>query len=177
MPSQARSRKFGTTQRSSLQKRMRDIGRKGPPHFSAVERFNTPIIVFLTVCTKDRKKVLANDNLHELLKKAWQTKPTWLVGRYMIMPNHLHLFCAPADCTPTALEKWVYFWKSKTAANWPTTNENSVWQRHFWDTQLRRGESYDEKWEYVVQNPVRAGLVRNSEDWPFQGELNVLPWL
>ena len=43
--------------------------------------------------------------------------------------------------------------------------ETPVWQRHFWDTQLRRSESYDQKWQYVVENPVRAGLVARSEDW------------
>jgi hypothetical protein len=48
--------------------------------------------------------------------------------------------------------------------------------RDFWDTQLRRQESYDSKWEYVISNPVRAGLVKEPNDWPFQGELNVLPW-
>jgi len=46
----------------------------------------------------------------------------------------------------------------------------------FLDTQLRRGESYDAKWDYVVANPVRAGLVSKSEDWPYQGEMNVLTW-
>jgi REP element-mobilizing transposase RayT len=51
-----------------------------------------------------------------------------------------------------------------------------LWQRHFWDTQLRKGESYDEKWEYVVKNPVRAGLAKQSQDWPYQGELNALAW-
>ena len=37
-------------------------------------------------------------------------------------------------------------------------------------------ESYDEKWRYVAENPVRAGLVVHSEDWPFQGEMNSLNW-
>jgi hypothetical protein len=49
-------------------------------------------------------------------------------------------------------------------------------KRHFWDTQLRRGENYDEKWEYIRANPVRAGLVPRVEDWPHQGELNELRW-
>jgi hypothetical protein len=40
----------------------------------------------------------------------------------------------------------------------------------FFDHVLRRQESYDEKWEYVKLNPVRGGLVQNSEDWPWQGE-------
>jgi len=41
---------------------------------------------------------------------------------------------------------------------------------------LRRGQSYDEKWDYVVDNPLRAGLVERAQDWPYQGELNVLSW-
>ncbi|MCX7916496.1 MAG: hypothetical protein N3A53_09385, partial [Verrucomicrobiae bacterium] len=51
-----------------------------------------------------------------------------------------------------------------------------LWQRDFWDTQLRRGESYSAKWEYVRYNPVRAGLVSDPADWPYQGELNILEW-
>ena len=42
--------------------------------------------------------------------------------------------------------------------------------------QLRRAESYDQKWRYVIDNPVRAGLVEVTEDWPFQGEMNSLDW-
>jgi hypothetical protein len=50
------------------------------------------------------------------------------------------------------------------------------WQTDHWDTRLRSGESYDAKWEYVRNNPVRAGLVKTADEWPYQGELNVLPW-
>jgi hypothetical protein len=41
---------------------------------------------------------------------------------------------------------------------------------------LRRHESYSQKWNYVMANPVRHGYVARAEDWPFQGELNVLNW-
>jgi hypothetical protein len=27
-----------------------------------------------------------------------------------------------------------------------------------------------------VNNPVRHGYVAHAEDWPYQGELNVLQW-
>jgi putative transposase len=46
----------------------------------------------------------------------------------------------------------------------------------FWDTQLRRQAHYNEKWEFVRENPVRAGLVHDPDDWPYQGELNHLWW-
>jgi len=44
------------------------------------------------------------------------------------------------------------------------------WQKGFFDRLIRHGESYSEKWEYVRQNPVRAGFVSRYEDWAWQGE-------
>ena len=41
---------------------------------------------------------------------------------------------------------------------------------------MRSGERYGARWEDVRQNPVRAGLAANAEDWPFQGEIEVLRW-
>jgi hypothetical protein len=57
-------------------------------------------------------------------------------------------------------------------SSWP----DPLWQQDCWDTQLRRGESYGEKWEYVRRNPVRAGLCALHEEWMFQGEISVLTW-
>jgi len=39
------------------------------------------------------------------------------------------------------------------------------------DHLIRSTESYVQKWDYVRENPVRAGLVSRREDWPFQGEI------
>jgi len=36
---------------------------------------------------------------------------------------------------------------------------------------LRSGESYSQKWDYVRENPVRAGLVTDWREWPFLGEV------
>ena len=92
------------------------------------------------------------------------------------MPDHIHLFCAPAESETRSLLQWVSYWKSISARNWPTPGEVPLWQRHFWDTPLRRGESYEEKWQYVMEYPVRHGLVERVEEWPYQGELNELRW-
>jgi putative transposase len=40
------------------------------------------------------------------------------------------------------------------------------WQRNFFDHRLRHDESETEKYEYIRQNPVRAGLVREDDEWP-----------
>ena len=41
---------------------------------------------------------------------------------------------------------------------------------------IRRGESYSAKWEYIRQNPVRAGLCATPDEWFFEGEMHVLRW-
>jgi REP element-mobilizing transposase RayT len=50
----------------------------------------------------------------------------------------------------------------------------NIWQEEFFDHVLRSNESYSQKWDYVRENPVRAGLVEKAEDWPRQGEIESL---
>ena len=89
------------------------------------------------------------------------------------MPDHLHLFCAPNELA-VELNAWVAYWKGQfSRLHLPSTGS---WQRDCWDTRLRRCESYSAKWEYVRLNPVRRGLCAKPQDWPYQGELNILPW-
>jgi len=46
-----------------------------------------------------------------------------------------------------------------------------LWQPGFFDHLLRNDESYAQKWEYVRQNPVRAGLVDSAAAWRYQGKI------
>ena len=42
-----------------------------------------------------------------------------------------------------------------------------LWQPRFFDRALRTVKEYYEKVEYIQLNPVRAGLVKRAEDWPW----------
>ncbi len=148
--------------------------RKNPIHLSNIEHFNQPIIIYVTVCTKNRKKVLATETMHNTLQKIWKEDQQYMVGKYIIMPDHIHLFCSPIIRDAKNVKDWVAFWKRKTSIE--LKNLKPLWQRDFWDRQLRNGESYSDKWEYIRQNPVRKNLVNKSEDWLYQGELNELRW-
>lgn len=149
--------------------------RSRPPHFPGVSHGSRASLFFVTVCTKDRQPLLATTSAHDTLLEAWAHGTTYRVGRYVLMPDHVHLFCAPAVWPPESLVSWVRFWKSWAARHWPERCAK-LWQRDFWDTQIRRGESYTEKCEYIRRNPVRAGLVAESEAWPYQGEVHSLAW-
>jgi hypothetical protein len=47
----------------------------------------------------------------------------------------------------------------------------SFWQRGFFDHLIRKTERRAQNWDYVRENPVRAGLMSTTKDWPFQGEI------
>ncbi len=117
---------------------------------------------------------MANEHRHRTLLDAWSQADNFHIGRYVIMPDHLHLFCSPKTYPSAPLEQWLRYWKSLAARQ--ANLETPLWQREHWDTQLRRGESYDAKWRYVLENPVRAGLVQKAEAWPYQGEIVRLEW-
>lgn len=150
-------------------------GRRRPVHQPPVGINNRSTIVFLTVCTKNRRRDLATGEMHQSLVSAWQRANYWSVGRYVIMPDHIHLFCSPSTYPAEPLTPWIRYWKS-IVSRLGRCKEAELWQSSFWDTQLRSHESYEQKWNYVRENPVRAGLVKMPEDWPFQGEANLLRW-
>jgi putative transposase len=146
--------------------------RKKPVHGVRIDPLR-PTIVFVTICTKACRPWLASPENHLALRSVWVEAESWLVGRYVLMPDHLHLFAAPGRLD-ISLDNWIRYWKSRfTRLRHVPAQE---WQADHWDTRLRSGESYEEKWFYVRNNPVRADLVINADDWPYQGELNVLPW-
>ena len=134
------------------------------------------IIIFITVCAKDRKSIFASDAAHRLFVDAWVKAADWRVGRYVIMPEHIHFFCAPGKHDYPALKPWVKYWKTLVSRNWPKPADQPIWQVDYWDRQLRQSDSYAAKWQYVRNNPVRHGFVSTAEGWPYQGELNVLRW-
>jgi len=132
-----------------------------------------PTIIFDTVCTKDRKPGLACNEVHHLLREVWEDASAWLMGRYVIMPDHIHFFAAATE-TNIDYDNWVAYWKSQFSKR--HKNRDHRWQSDHWDTRMRNEDVYEEKWEYVRWNPVRHELVANPEDWLFQGEIHELRW-
>ena len=91
------------------------------------------------------------------------------LGQYVIMPDHLHFFVRGDQ--NLVLSNWVKGLKRAILEGFPNEQRRSFWQPGFFDHLLRNDESYAQKWAYVRQNPVRAGLVKVAEDWPYQGEI------
>jgi REP element-mobilizing transposase RayT len=132
------------------------------------QSYDAPVY-FITFSTFDRKPVLNTSLVHQkLLSFALHAEAKGVAfGRYVIMPDHIHCFVriAPQQKIGTTVRLLKRALSSMIAIPPPH------WQPGFFDHVLRHGESYSEKWNYVFQNPVRAGLVEQPEEWPFQGEV------
>ena len=132
--------------------------------------------IFVTICCSNRKRLLADDSIHAAFREfaeRGQSEHQIAVGRYVLMPDHLHLFvCGPAEFK---LDQWTRMLKTTLGKKFKELGcEPEFWQRGFFDHLIRNLESYSEKWNYVHQNPVRAGLVAQAEDWPYQGEIVII---
>jgi REP element-mobilizing transposase RayT len=131
-------------------------------------------LYFVTAGTEGRRRFLANYGVYDAFREFCEVglKRGFYVGRFVLMPDHLHLFIVVPRDVDQALSGWVKALKRSLARK---LGDQEVapphWQKGFFDHVMRSRESYSEKWDYVRNNPVRAGLVAEADAWPFQGEI------
>ena len=128
---------------------------------------------FVTICTKYARKIfldkfLANEFLG-LLKKHSQENDV-LIYAYCIMPDHVHLLISASHNKD--IISFVREIKSlSTRIAWAYNYRGGIWQTSFYDHFLRNDEGRREVINYIVENPVREGLVDNWRDYQFCGSL------
>ena len=151
-----------------MQRKIKDT----PPRLDQVfQKYDTPLY-FVTFNTLHRKPLLARQEIFDTFvayahKNEGQGRA---IGRFVIMPDHIHLFVRIGH--DSKLNDFVRLLKQALTKVLKACGEvGDVWQPGFFDHLLRHSESYHEKWNYVCENPVRARLVENADDWPWQGEI------
>jgi hypothetical protein len=127
-----------------------------------------PTVVYATVCTKSRRPWLASSRIHAAVQRAWRRCTLWRVGPYVIMPDHLHFLATPNELH-TDFDRWISRWKGHVTQQLCLPYRR--WQSGSFHHRIRSVESAEAKREYMLDNPVRAGLVSNPEEWPYRGEL------
>ena len=132
---------------------------------------NQPLY-FVTFTTRNRKPIPSLEIARLALQRYARDgieKFNVALGRYVIMPDHVHLFVRGGRIF--RLSPWVGGLKRAMSV---ALKSPKRWQPGFFDHILRSDESYAEKWNYVRDNPVRAGLVKGADDWLYQGEIVVI---
>jgi REP element-mobilizing transposase RayT len=71
-------------------------------------------------------------------------------------------------------------WRSKEGQGGTWRSEGRIWQREYWDRYMRNERHYWTTKAYIENNPVKAGLVKVPEEWPWSSaavQMNVYsPW-
>ena len=121
-------------------------------------------IYFITICCRPRGK---NQLCHRRVADAIfdyvefrNQNAIWYAHLICLMPDHLHGLISLPSKRP--MKQIISDWKRFVA-----TKSKVEWQRDFFDHRLRKEESYREKSDYILANPVRAGLAMHREEWPY----------
>ena len=89
------------------------------------------------------------------------------------MPDHVHLILTPlADEERSQIFSLIEIMRGIKGASARRINQRigrhgAVWQEESFDHVLRCSEGLDAKVEYVLQNPVRKGLVADWREYPW----------
>ena len=144
---------------------------------------------FITICTRDRKKILSRISVGTPLpgcpQRAWlQLLPHGeiadkyirqidryydhlTVDKYIIMPDHIHMLITvkghPGRGVPTKQEE-----RSSTIARFVGTVKRfcnkeygeNIWQGRFYDHVIRNQQDYNEVWEYIENNPQKWVMMK-----------------
>ena len=139
-------------------------------------------IAFITTTVFEWKPILTQNNLVEILIKELQyisNLDTISILSYVIMPSHIHLLLGFSKIE--SLSKTIQMFKSLTSREVKELqvpelikNDHKLWKPRFDDLIITSEKQLKIKMEYIHNNPVKARLVTNAEDWKYSSAVD---WL
>ena len=126
---------------------------------------------FFTILTDERRPAFADAAIVEAAStQLLQSSQAYgmAVDVYCFMPDHVHLLAQGMTESASALE-FVADFKHATGWAYRRTRGQRLWREGFHDRVLRDESDALDVTLYIVQNPVRAGLVTSPAEYPFWG--------
>jgi putative transposase len=135
---------------------------------------------FFTVVTHQRSPVFISEERVELLREAFRyvlvNHPFEIVA-CVVLPDHIHRIWALPEGDNNYSTRWRLI-KSFYSRNLdlPTGDislsrkmkgELAIWQRRFWEHQIRDENDLNNHLEYIHYNPVKHGLVNAPVEWKY----------
>lgn len=153
---------------------------------SRYRRSNAPdATFFFTVNSLNRRPLLTTDRVRDALRNAIadvRARAPFLIHAWVLLPDHLHcIWELPADDAAFGL-RWSLIKRqvtqacgssiAETAGLSPNSSrlrrhEGILWQRRFWEHQIRDDRDFERRADYIHYNPVKHGLVQRVCDWPY----------
>ncbi len=138
---------------------------------------------FFTVVAYHRQPILCDDTVRDALRTAIEsvrvTRP-FVIDAWVLLPDHLHCVWTLPEGDADFSTRWMIIKRAVSLAcrenyrrtDWVTASklkhrESTVWQRRFWEHQIRDENDFARHVDYIHFNPVRHGYVQCAENWPY----------
>ena len=87
---------------------------------------------------------------------------------HCVMPDRLHLL-VQGRCVDSALRPFVKLWRQRSAIAFAGKKGQRLWQAGYWERTVRSSDDLRQVADYIIANPVRAGLAESVGMWPHVG--------
>ena len=128
-------------------------------------------VISFTLCIKNRNKYFTN-------KKTFKIFEAYLLNElktfncsayvYLFMADHAH-FVLSGNNSKADIKKCLDMFKQKTGFWLSNNNKKIKWQKDYYDHILRSEENLIVHLKYILNNPVRAGIVEYWKQYPYKG--------
>ena len=136
---------------------------------------------FFTVFAYRRQLILCNETILNPLRAAIETvrvaRP-FVIDAWVLLPDHLHCVWTLPDGDADFSTRWMIIKRAVSLAcreefrrnDWVTASklkhrESTIWQRRFWEHQIRDEGDFARHVDYIHFNPVKHGHVQQAKDW------------
>ncbi|MEX1139579.1 MAG: transposase [Bacteroidota bacterium] len=140
------------------------------PHRLDPECYQGYVVVAFTACLKNRVPFF-NKRIFEIFEDMLlKSLAQYSCGAdvYLFMPDHVH-FIVRGETKEADTRRSIDLFKQYSGF-WLSRHEPSVhWQKDYYDHILRSDESVEKHMYYILNNPVRAGLVTDWKAYKLRG--------
>jgi putative transposase len=146
-------------------------------------RTRTGTCFFFTVVSYDRRPIFCTGTVRQSLRIAIEnvraTRP-FSIDAWVLLPDHLHCIWTLPEGDRDFSTRWSLIKRSVSRFSADVTldpasrsassrkhRESTVWQRRFWEHQIRDERDFERHADYIHFNPVKHGHVERVADWPY----------
>lgn len=144
-------------------------------------RSRTGTVFFFTLVTFERRPILCTAPIRHALRTAiinLRTTRPFTIDGWVLMPDHLHCIWTLPDDDHDYSTRWAVLKRSvshfagdlarlQPRVSAQKRRESTIWQRRFWEHQIRDDLDFERHLDYIHFNPVRHGYVKRAVDWPY----------
>ncbi len=164
-----------------------------PPYVDATFRVNDYVSLsprngcglklFFTVVACRRQPILCDEAIRNALRAAIasvRSAHLFVIDAWVLLPDHLHCVWTLPEGDADFLTRWRLIKRAVSLAcrgsyrrtDWVTASklkhrESTIWQRRFWEHQIRDDLDLQRHVDYIHYNPVKHGHVARVADWPY----------